>query len=74
MSNVTFRDETNEILVKMGGYQYPVDLDRARNAGEVLDWILHLNEKDIDDATFREFVEELSRRVDVYGMINKPGV
>jgi len=68
---VRFKKETNELFVTMKcGYQYPVDLDETRTAGGVLDWIMHLAEKDIADATFREFVNELKKRVDVYGLIN----
>jgi len=43
--------ETNEIVLRWGGYDYEIDLDEVDEPLRLLEWIAHIGEKDWEDMT-----------------------
>lgn len=51
-----------QIFINIGKFEneYPVDLDRCRNEHEILDWILHMNEKRwMDGERMKELIDAI---------------
>lgn len=56
-SRVTVEDGQILLLTVAGGYQYPVDLDRAATPEAILRWVAHLAEKNwVDSRLLGDFV------------------